>query len=246
MSDLTFNKIAGAVLATGLAVFLLREVSGVVFEKHPPEKPGYAIAVALEGEGGGAEAEAPIDWGTVLPVANIETGKGVSAKCASCHTFEAGGADGTGPNLFGVLGRKPGGKAGYGYSPAMTEYGAANAQWGFVNMDAFLKAPTKHVPGTKMTFVGLKKPEDRIAMIAYLHSLGSSLAIPAPNPVAPAPAEGEAGGTGGMTAEGATDGAAAGEPLPGGATGATPTSGAAAAPTQTAPQTPAKPQKPTG
>lgn len=232
MSDLTFNKIAGAVLATGLAIFLLREVTAVVFEKEPPEKAGYAIAVAEETGEGGAAAEAPIDWGTVLPVADVNAGKAVSAKCTSCHTFEAGGANGTGPNLYGVLGRKPASHGGYAYSPALTEYAGAHPQWSYENLNEFLKAPTKHVPGTKMTFVGLKKPEDRISMMAYLHSLGSSLAIPAPNPAAAAPAEGEA-------AAGATDGAAAGQPLPGGATGAAPTSGAAQAPTQTQPQAPA-------
>lgn len=224
MSDLTFNKIAGGVLATGLAIFLLREVSAVVFEKHPPEKPGYAIAVAEETADGGAPAEAPIDWGTVLPTASVEAGKAVSAKCASCHTFESGGANGTGPNLFGVLGGKPASHPGYAYSPALTEYAAANPQWGYENMNAFLTAPQKHVAGTKMTFVGLKKPEDRISMIAYLRSLGSSLPIPAPNPVA-APAEGE------VPAEGA---APAGD-----TTGAA--EGAAEPPTETAPQTPAAP-----
>lgn len=237
MSDLTFNKIAGAVLATGLAVFLLREVSDVVFTKEKPEKAGYAIAVAEETTEGGAAAEAPIDWGTVLPVADINAGKAVAAKCASCHTFDAGGANGTGPNLYGVLGKKPATHAGYAYTPAMVEHGNAVGKWDYEDLSEFLKAPTKHVPGTKMTFVGLKKPEDRIAMIAYLHSLGSSLPFPAPNPAAAAaPAEGEApaaGGQEGSPAEGATEGAAAGQPLPGGATGAAPTSGPAQAPTQT-------------
>jgi cytochrome c len=181
VSDLTFNKIAGAVLATGLAVFLLREVSDVVFHSEPPEEPGYAIEVALPEEGG-AVAEAPIDWGTVLPLADIEAGKKVAAKCVSCHSFEAGGANGTGPALFGVVGAKPGNHAGFAYSDAMVEYGNANATWDYERLGHFLASPKKEVSGTKMTFVGLKKPEDRIAIIAYLHSLGSSLPFPAPNP----------------------------------------------------------------
>jgi len=182
VSDLTFNKIAGAVLATGLAVFLLREVSDVVFHQEPPEEPGYAIEVALPDEGGGAAEEAPIDWGTVLPAADIEAGKKVAAKCVSCHTFEAGGANGTGPALFGVIGRKPGAHGGFAFSDAMVEYGAANPSWTHERLGHFLASPKKEVSGTKMTFVGLKKPEDRIAIIAYLQSLGSTLAIPAPNP----------------------------------------------------------------
>lgn len=250
MSDLTFNKIAGAVLATGLAVFLLREVSDIVFEKEPPEKPGYAITVAETTEGGAAAAEAPIDWGTVLPVANIETGKGVAAKCASCHNFDPAGTNGTGPGLYGVVGRKPASHAGYAYSPAMTAYAGEHAQWGYENLNAFLTAPQKHIPGTKMTFVGLKKPDDRVAIIAYLHSLGSSLPIPAPNPAAAAAPAADAatpvaGGQQGSPAGGSTNASAAGQALPGGPTG-TPTSGAAMAPTQTQPQTAAKPQKPTG
>ena len=72
----------------------------------------------------------------------------------------------------------------------MTDYGNANAQWTYEKLDAFLKAPQKDIAGTKMTFVGLKVQQDRINTIAYLHSLGSSLPFPAPNPAAAAPAEG--------------------------------------------------------
>lgn len=189
MSDLTFNKIAGGVLAAGLTIFALREVTTAMFSVEPPEKMGYAIEVPEEVAGVAAgPVELPPDWGTVLPVANIEAGKAVAAKCASCHSFEAGGPNGTGPNLFGTLGKKPGSHAGYAYSGAMTEYGAKQPIWDYEHVYEYLKAPAKYIPGTKMTFVGLRSQEDRINIVAYLHSLGSTLPIPAPNPVAAAPA----------------------------------------------------------
>jgi len=201
MSDLTFNKIAGGLLATGLAIFGLRELSTIAFESHPPEKPGYAVAVVEEAGEGGAVAEVAPDWGSVLLLpANITAGQAVSAKCASCHTFTQGGANGTGPNLFGTLGKKPGTHPGFAYSAAMTGEGAAHPIWDYDEMDAFLKAPQKHIPGTKMTFVGLKKQEDRIAMIAYLHTLGSTLPVPAPKPPeAAAPAADAAAAPGAAT-----------------------------------------------
>lgn len=188
MSDLTFNKIAGGLLATGLVIFGLRELTTIVFEQEPPEKAGYAVAVAEEATEGGPAAEVAPDWGTVIPVTDVAVGQAVSAKCASCHTFTAGGANGTGPNLFGVLGRKIGGLGGYSYSPGMTAFAAGHPTWTWDELDQFLKAPQKHVAGTKMTFVGLKKQEDRIAMMAYLHTLGSTLPLPAPKPVEAAPA----------------------------------------------------------
>ncbi len=124
----------------------------------------------------------------LLVPANIEAGKAVTAKCASCRSFEQGGPNGTGPDLWDVLGRKPGSHGGFAYSPAMTEFGGKNAVWDYDHIDQFLKAPGKYISGTKMTFVGLKKQEDRIAVIAYLHSLGSKLPVPAPKPAGAAPA----------------------------------------------------------
>lgn len=220
MSDLTFNKIAGGLLATGLVIFGLRELTTIVFEKEPLEKPGYAVAVAESASDGPAAEVAP-DWGTVIPVTNPEVGKAVSAKCGSCHNFDAGGPNGTGPNLYGVLGRKVASHPGFAYSPGMTEFAATHPVWTWDELDQFIKAPQKHVAGTKMGFVGLKKQEDRVAMLAYLHTLGSTLALPAPAPAA-APA-----------AAPAPDAAAAGAPVAGAA--ATTAGAAPAAPTAAVP-----------
>lgn len=212
MSDLTFNKIAGGLLATGLVIFGLRELTTIVFEQEPPEKAGYAVAVAEEATGG-AVAEVAPDWGTVIPVTNAEVGKAASAKCTSCHTFDAGGANGTGPNLFGILGRKIASHGGFTYSPGMTEFATTHPVWTWDELDQFIKAPQKHVAGTKMGFVGLKKQDDRVAMLAYLNTLGSTLPVPAPKPAAApaadaapegAPVAGAAATTGGATPAAAT------------------------------------------
>jgi cytochrome c len=205
--SLTFNKVAGAVLATALAVVGLRELSTGVFSHPPVTKPGYMVAVAEETSAGGAAADVPPDWGTVLPAADVAAGQAVFAKCSSCHTVNQGGANGTGPNLWGVVGRKPGGAGGFAYSQGMTDLGGKQPVWNDQALYEFLASPAKYIPGTKMTFVGLKKPEDRINMIAYLRSLGGSLPVPAPNPAAaaagaPAPSAPADGTAAGAAAEG--------------------------------------------
>jgi cytochrome c len=228
MSDLTFNKIAGAVLATGLAIVGLKELSAGIFSPgEPPEKPGYAIEVKEEAAGGAAAPEAPIDWGTVLPAADVKAGEAVFAKCKSCHNADNGGPNGTGPNLWGLEGRKPGSHPGFAYSSAMTDFGAKQPVWDFEHISEFIKEPQKHLPGTKMTFVGLKKAEDRINVIAYLHTMGGTLPFPAPNPAAAAaPAAGAASAAGAApAAAGAAAPAAANAPVATGSA-ATPATGA--------------------
>lgn len=220
MSDLTFNKIAGGVLLTGLVIFGLREASDIVFKKTEVEKAGYEIAVQEEGPGGAAAAEdTPPDWNAVLTPANVAAGQAVSAKCAACHKLDASNANATGPGLWDVVGRKPAAHPGFNYSGAMKDFAGKQPIWDYDALYTFLKAPGKDVPGTNMTFVGLKKPEDRIAMIAYLHSLGSKLPVPPPRPAAAAAAP---------AAEGAPAADAAAPAAPGGTTA--PAAGAAAAP----------------
>ena len=231
MSDLTFNKVAGAVLATGLAIAGLSQLSSGVFATEKAEKPGYAIEV-VEDATGGPVAEAPIDWGTVLPKADVAAGEAVFAKCKSCHTIDNGGPNGTGPNQWGIVGRKPGSHPGFAYSAAMTDYGSKNPVWDFERLSVFITNPAKDVPGTKMGFVGLKKSEDRINLLAYLHTKGATIPFPAPNPAAAAaPAAPAAGAAASATAPTATGSTATPPATAGGPAGQAPATGAAAAPT---------------
>jgi cytochrome c len=194
MADLTFNKIAGAVLATGLVIFGLQNLTSILFEQTPPAKPGYAIAVAADTSGGGEAVDVIPDWGTVLPKADIARGQTITSKCASCHMFDPAGTNNIGPGLFGVVGRSPGTHPGYAYDSAMQDFAKTHNAWTYDLLYQFLKNPQGFMTGTKMTFVGLKDPQDRINVIAYLRSNGSpNFPIPAPAPAKPAtPAAGAA------------------------------------------------------
>jgi cytochrome c len=228
MSDLGFNKIAGAVLATGLAIVGLNQLSAIIYETEKPEKPGYDVPVVEASGPGGPEVDTPPDWGTVLPAADVAAGQAIFAKCGSCH--KPTDENSTGPGLNGLVGRKPATHPGFAYSAAMTDFGAKQPIWDYEHLYEYLKAPAKYVPGTKMTFAGLKKRDDRINVIAYLHSLNSSLPIPAPNPAAAAAPATNAPAPAGPAEAGkptATNSVAqAGQPAQ------APTTGAAAAPSQ--------------
>ena len=177
-----FNTIAGWALFSGIVALGLSSVSGQYFKAnkdHRPEKMGYEIEGVVSG--GGAEAEVPIE--TLLASADPAKGAEVFKKCTSCHTIDAGGANGIGPNLHGVLGEAIGaGHAGFAFSEALKSHGG---NWTFQAMNDWLHNPKKFAPGTKMTFAGLSKPEDRANIIAYLNSQGSNLPLPAA-PAAPA------------------------------------------------------------
>jgi len=164
-SDLTFNKIAGGLLATGLAIVGLGELSNIVYKPEPMKAAGYAIAVQEASAGGGEAVDVVPDWGTVLPTANVQAGATVAEKCKSCHNLDNGGPNLTGPNLYGVLGRKPGSHPGFPYSDALR---VQDFTWDPTRVDAWITNPAKTVPGTKMTFAGLANPKDRTDVIAYL------------------------------------------------------------------------------
>jgi len=100
---------------------------------------------------------------TVDPV--MARGKRMFLRCKSCHTVDEGGRNGTGPNLYKIFGAEAAKKDGFKFSKAMEESGII---WDEETMDAWIVQPRELVPGTSMAFVGLKKPEDREALIKYL------------------------------------------------------------------------------
>jgi len=102
---------------------------------------------------------APYNTGDLL------NGQSKFALCRSCHTLTEGGPNLTGPNLYGVFGRKAGSKPDYKYSPVVA---AAGFDWDAEHLDKWLDNPRGFMPGTKMTFAGLHDPKDRIDLIAYL------------------------------------------------------------------------------
>jgi cytochrome c len=187
--------ILGAVLTTAFTLAVLGVITPLLFEKAPPAKPGYAIAVS-EAAGGEEAPAPPPDWGTVLKTADVSAGEAKTAVCKSCHVFDAAGTNNIGPGLYGVVGRKPGTHPGFAYSPAMVAFGNKIGVWDYQHIYDFIAGPQKDVDGTKMTFIGMKNSQDRINVIAYLHTLGSNLPIPPPNPkaAAPAPKAGAAAG----------------------------------------------------
>ncbi|MEH6790442.1 c-type cytochrome [Parasphingorhabdus sp.] len=179
------NTIAGWVLAGGIAALGFSIVSSKYFHagKHErPEVMGYVIE-GVE-TSGGADSGPAIE--TLLQTADIAAGEKVFGKCAACHTINQGGANGIGPNLWATMGKPHGHVAGFAYSDALK---SVPGNWDWTSMDAWLTSPRKYADGTKMTFAGLGKAEDRANLMVYLNAQGSNLPLPAAPAAEEVPAE---------------------------------------------------------
>jgi cytochrome c len=183
--DDRFNTIAGWALFSGIVGWGLSSVSAHYFEAdktHRPEKMGYEIEGVASSAGGGAK-EVPI--AELLAKADPAKGQATFAKCTSCHTINQGGANGIGPNLYGVVGDHVAeGRGGFAFSDALKAKGGT---WSFDSLNQWLTSPKAYANGTKMTFAGLGNAEDRANLIAWLNTQGSNLPLPA------APAAADAG-----------------------------------------------------
>jgi cytochrome c len=187
MDSFELNKVLGAILGTCLFLLALNIAAGAIFAPEKPAKPGYAIAVVepAAGDKGGAAAPAapsePIE--VLLAKASTERGEASAKKCAACHTFEKGGPNRVGPNLWGIVGRHRASAPGFNYSAAMK---AKGGEWTFDELNKFLAGPTSYIPGTTMTFAGLPRGSERADVIDFLRTRADN-PVPLPK-VAEAPA----------------------------------------------------------
>ncbi len=179
MSSLEFNKIAGAVLATGLLVLGIKNFGSELFKTEAPEKPGFAIAAAEATKTDDATAAKAEPLPVLLAKADVNKGMAGSKACVACHNFDKGGANKVGPVLWNVVGRKIASVEGFAYSESLKAMG--DKPWDLDALNKWLAAPKEMVPGTKMAFGGIRNDQDRANVIAYLNSRADA-PQPLPNP----------------------------------------------------------------
>ena len=189
---LFLTKVSGAVLVAAWVVVAAIFASWILYRPGETDKPAYPLLMVEEpGEAPVAEATEPeaapeaepetapaaepepaaAGIAALLADADAEAGAKVARKCSACHSFDKGGKNKVGPNLWDIVGRDVGGAEGYKFSGALSGIGGA---WGYGELDAFLAAPKAFAKGTKMSFAGIKKESDRANLIAYLRSLSDN------------------------------------------------------------------------
>ena len=195
MNTMEINKIVAGVICAVLLVVVVGKVGSALVSPEELEAPVYPFSEDVMA-GASAPAAAPAEPAGPEPIlamlasADMGEGEKVFKKCASCHDVEKGGPNKTGPNLYGIVGADFAHRDDVSYSDSMANHGGS---WGFEELNEFLYKPRDYIDGTKMSFGGLKKAEDRAAVIAWLNTKSDNpVALPDPAAVEAAEAAEEA------------------------------------------------------
>ena len=185
MNDPLFgNKLAAALLTALLLFFGLPQLAdrlvGGAHHAKAGEELHLAYPIDYEVTGGGGSDEPEISIWEYAANATPAVGQRRAMLCTSCHSFEQGGANGTGPNLWNIVGRPVASVSGFNYSSALKEFGGA---WTYERLDEYLKNSQAYIPGTSMV-QRFPKDEQRAQLLVYLGSLSAN---PQPLPEPPAP-----------------------------------------------------------
>ncbi|UCH73694.1 MAG: cytochrome c family protein [Rhodospirillales bacterium] len=184
---LFLTKLLGAVLVAAWIAVAAAMASWLLYRPATIDTPAYPLMEAAEIEEQptasappSAEAPAPTeagdgDLGARLAAADATAGQKVARKCSACHSFDKGSGHKIGPNLWDVVGRQIGGVDNYKFSGALSGHGG---NWGYEELDSFLREPKAFAAGTRMAFAGIKSDADRADLIVYLRSLSDT-----PNPL---------------------------------------------------------------
>ena len=166
-----FNKLVASVLVAGLVFMAINVGVDEMLHKSALEMTVYPVTAMA------AVTEEPIteDSGpsvlALIATADLDAGKKLLKRCASCHDLAQGGPNKIGPNLWDVVGADMASREGFSFSAGLS---AVDGDWSYEALDAFLKKPKVFAPGTKMSFAGLKKPVDRANIIGFLRMLSEN------------------------------------------------------------------------
>jgi cytochrome c len=207
MDSFELNKIMGAVLGTLLFVMGVGFLAEAIYHPIEGRGPGYALPEPeVVASAGPAEEEPTVPLGVLLASASVDRGAAAVRKCQSCHNFGEGEPNKQGPALYDIVGATKAHMANFGYSDILLQQKAEGQVWSYENLNAFLENPRGYAPGTKMAFAGVRSPEERADILAYLQTLSAS---PQPFPAAeaaPAADEAPAAEEAGTPVEAAPDG----------------------------------------
>ncbi len=177
MASLQIYRVVAAILTAGIIAMGSGFIATILVQPTELEQNAYRIDTGIETvEAVEDEEEALPPVGPLLASADPAAGQGLSRACGTCHSFDQGGPNKVGPNLWNIVNRPVAATEGFRFSEALTGRGG---EWTYEELNGFLAKPREWVPGTAMSYAGMRSPDDRANMVAWLRSLSDD---PAPLP----------------------------------------------------------------